>query len=103
MIGKTEHTGPEFTLTQITMITEIGGFVNHFGPGTRPFKVDILKSTNGVPDPSHILRTFVLTSDNDPTVISYESATISLLLRPGSYFALFAPQGDDEGYIIGGT
>ena len=96
----TQYQGPQFTLTQITMITEVGAFMNHFGPGTQPFRVVIVRSTNGVPDFSSVLGTFLLTSDGDLTKISYESAVMNLVLKPGSYFALFAPQGDDEGFIL---
>jgi hypothetical protein len=96
----TQYAGPQFTLTEITMITEIGAFMNHFGPGTQPFRVMIVRSTNGVPDPSGVFRTFLLSSDGDLAKISYESAAMNLVLRPGTYFALFAPQGNDEGFIL---
>jgi hypothetical protein len=96
----TQYQGPQFTLTQITMITEVGAFMNHFGPGTQPFRVVIVRSTNGVPDFSSVLGSFLLTSDGDLTKISYESAVMNLVLKPGSYFALFAPQGNDEGFIL---
>jgi hypothetical protein len=96
----TQYQGPQFTLTQITMITEVGAFMNHFGPGTQPFRVVIVRSTNGVPDFSSVLGSFLLTSDRDLTKISYESAVMNLVLKPGSYFALFAPQGNDEGFIL---
>jgi hypothetical protein len=96
----TQYQGPQFTLTQITMITEAGAFMNHFGPGTQPFRVVIVRSTNGVPDFSSVLGSFLLSSDGDLTKISYESAVMNLVLKPGSYFALFAPQGNDEGFIL---
>ena len=96
----TQYQGPQFTLTQITMITEVGAFMNHFGPGTQPFRVVIVRSTNGVPDFSSVLGSFLLSSDGDLTRISYESAVMNLVLKPGSYFALFAPQGNDEGFIL---
>lgn len=102
--------GPEFTLTQPTSITEIGGFLNNCKssafpecPGTLPLIVQIRPSTNGLPDGSSILASFTLSHDNDPLVISYESVAINVTLGPGSYFALFAPQGSDEGFLLAGA
>jgi hypothetical protein len=96
----TQYVGPQFTLTHMTMVTQIGAFMNHFGPGTQPFTVAIVGSTNGVPDLSRVYGSFQLSSDHDPAVVSYESAAMNLVLRPGIYFALFAPQGNDEGFIL---
>jgi hypothetical protein len=100
-----QFVGPKFTLTQTTTLTEIGGFVNCDIPqcATRPFTVQIRPSTNGVPDASTVLASFVLSNDNNPLVVSYESVAINLLLKPGTYFALFAPQGTDEGFLLGGA
>ncbi len=104
-----QFVGPEFTLTQPTILIEIGGFVNNCSsiiagvpqcPATLPFTVQIRPSTNGVPDASTVLASFVLSHDNDPLVVSYESVAINLPLQPGSYFALFAPQGNDEGFLL---
>jgi hypothetical protein len=89
---------------------EIGGFLNNCKsivagipqcPGTLPFIVQIRPSTNGIPDASAVLASFTLSHDNDPLVVSYESVAINLTLGPGSYFALFAPQGSDEGFLLG--
>lgn len=105
-----QFVGPEFVLTQPTTIMEIGGFLNNCKsfvggvpqcPGTLPFVVQIRPSTNGVPDASTVLASFTLSHDNDPFVISLESVAINLTLGPGSYFALFAPQGSDEGFLLG--
>jgi hypothetical protein len=102
--------GPKFTLTQPTTLTEIGGFLNNCGvivmgipqcPATLPFIVQIRPATNGVPDASTVLATFVLSHDNEPLIVSYESVAINLSLQPGSYFALFAPQGTDAGFLLG--
>ncbi|HEV2833995.1 MAG TPA: hypothetical protein VGW58_01695 [Pyrinomonadaceae bacterium] len=101
--------GPKFTLTEPTTLTEIGGFMNNcisiingvpLCPNTLPFTVQIRPATNGVPDASTVLASFVLSHDNDPLNISYESVAINLLLQPGTYFALFAPQGADQGYLL---
>lgn len=101
--------GPEFTLTQATTITEIGAFLNNCRainagvpdcPGTLPFIVQVRPSKDGVPDASTVLASFTLSHDNDPLIISYESVAIDLTLGPGTYFALFAPQGSDAGFLL---
>lgn len=90
-ISAFQQGGPQFTLTQQTVITEIGGFIADGGsPGTAPVVVQIRPSVNGSPDPSTVLATFVLSSDNDPSLISYEFTTPDRTLEAGSYFALFA-------------
>jgi hypothetical protein len=108
-INSSQIVGPEFTLTQTTTITEIGGFVNNCAsidegspqcPGTVPFKVQIRPSRNGIPDPATVLASFTLSHDDDPLVISYESVSPNLTLGPGRYFALFAPQGSDTGFLL---
>ncbi len=98
-----QFVGPKFTLTQQTTLTEIGAFVNCGIPqcSTLPFTVQIRPSTNGVPDASTVLASFVLSNDNNPFVVSYESVVVNLLLEPGTYFGLFAPQGTDEGFLLG--
>jgi hypothetical protein len=90
--------GPKFTLTQPTTLTEIGAFLNCelslcLAP---PLAVEIRPSINGLPDPSTVLATFPLSDDNNPFIFSYESVAISLLLQPGTYFAIFTSQGFDE-------
>jgi len=101
-ISGSQFVGPAFTLTQRTVLTEIGGFVNgQLGvPQSAPFAVQIRPSTNGAPDPSTVLATFVLSNDNDPLVTSYESATPNFTLAAGNYFALFAPQNGDSGVLL---
>jgi hypothetical protein len=105
-----QFVGPRFTLTQQTVLTEIGGFVNNCReivlgvpqcPVTLPFIVEIHPELNGIPDPSHVLATFVLSHDDDPLVISYESVVPNFSLGPGTYFALFGSQNDDAGFILG--
>ena len=96
-----QSVGPQFTLTERTAITEIGGFVNVCEaiiggvpqcPSTSPFVAEVRASVNGVPDPSTVLGSFTLSHDDDPLVFSYESAAPNLTLEPGVYFALFAAQ-----------
>ena len=107
-----QFAGPEFTLTQPTVLTEIGGFVNNCDsivsgvpqcPTTLPFTVQIRPSMNGVPDASTVLASFALSHDNNPLVVSYESVAINLTLQAGTYFALFAAQGNDGGFLLGGA
>ena len=75
----------QFTLNKRTVITEIGGFIADGGVfGTAPVVVQIRPSLNGNPDPSTILATFELSSDDDPLVTSYESVTPGLHLGAGS-------------------
>lgn len=105
-ILETQFVGPQFTITQPTTLTEIGGFVNKicdFPPcSSTPLTVQILPSIAGFPDPSRVLGSFSLTDDNDPDLVSYEFVAVNLPLRlePGTYFALFAPHNDDEGSLI---
>jgi hypothetical protein len=108
-ILSSQFVGPQFILTRPTTITEIGGFVNNCGsivagspqcPGTIPFTVQIRPSRNGIPDPATVLASFTLSHDDDPLVISYESVVPNLTLGPGSYFAMFAPQGSDAGLLL---
>jgi hypothetical protein len=109
-IFSSQFSGPEFTLTASTVLTEIGGFVNNCKsiiagvpqcPITLPFVVQIHPSLNGVPDPSTVIASFVLSHDNDPLVVSYEFAAMNFTLAAGTYFALFAPQGSDAGFLLG--
>ena len=109
VISNTELTGAKFTLTQPTVVTEIGGFVNNCGiiilgvpmcPNTQPLTVQIRPSTNGLPDASVVLASFVLSHDNLPLIVSYESTATNLTLQPGTYFALFAAQGSDVAVLL---
>lgn len=102
--------GPQFTLTQPAVLTEVGAFVNNCGsiisgepmcPTTSPFTVQIRPSLNGSPDPSILLATFIMSHDNAPLFVSYESASFRLPLGAGTYFALFAPREGDVGYLLG--
>lgn len=108
-ISPEQFAGPQFTITQPTLITEIGGFVNNCQaismnvphcPNTRPFTVQIRPSIGGVPDTDEIIDSFVLSHDDNPLVVSYETTTPNIVLMPGTYFALFAPQGADAGFLL---
>jgi hypothetical protein len=107
-----QYVGPRFTLLQESVITEIGAFVNNCGsiiggvpqcPDTLPLVVQVRPSVAGVPDPSTVVATLELSHDDDPLVVSYESASSNLRLAPGEYFALFAPQNDDVGFLLSGA
>jgi probable HAF family extracellular repeat protein len=47
---------------------------------------------NGFPDPLIVLGEFILSNNNDAEITSYESVDPNVILGPGTYFALFAPQ-----------
>ena len=107
-VAPTQLIGPQFTLAQDTVITEIGAFLNHNClpnpcPGAAPFAVQIRPATGGTPDPSIVLATFVLSNDGDPLIVSYESVAPNLTLPSGNYFALFVPQDAVDGSLIGGA
>jgi hypothetical protein len=92
--------GPRFTLTDTTVVTEIGGFIDMFGFPPPAAEVQIRPEVGGIPgDP--VLATFVMSNDGDMFTISYESASPNLVLGAGTYFAMFAPQGDAEGFLLG--
>ena len=102
--------GPEFVLTQPTVITEIGAFINNCKsiisgvpdcPNTQPVTVQIRPANNGNPDFSTILATFILSDDQDPLHYSYELVKPGFQLGPGTYFAIFAAQGDDVAGLLG--
>ena len=104
--------GPKFTLAQPTTLTDIGGFHNNCRsfslgvpqcPTTLPFVVQIRPAIDDVPHPSIILGSFVLSHDNNPFIVSYESVATSLTLPAGTYFALFGPQNNDEGFLLAGA
>jgi hypothetical protein len=99
----TQFVGPRFTLTQETVITEIGGFLNGDIPSPTnplPFIVQIRPSVAGTPDTSTVLASFVLSSDNNPLIVSYESVSTKLILEAGTYFALFGSQGGNQGFVL---
>ena len=103
----TQFVGPQFTLAEPTTITEIGGFANSsiVQGGTvvnaAPFIVQIHLSTGGIPDPMVLTSLTLSHQNNNPLLLAYESVTTSLPLGPGTYFAMFAPQGSDEGFLLG--
>ena len=106
-ILKSQFVGPEFTLTETTTLIEIGAFVNTTLSSRavltdpQPFLVQIRPAVNGLPDATHVLASYTLSDDGAQLIVSYESVLIELTLEPGSYFALFAPQGSGQGYLLG--
>lgn len=97
----TQFVGPQFSLTQPTVLTEIGGFLNH-ATGASPFTVRIHRSNDGVPDPQAVLTSWPLSDDSDPPIVSYETVAPDFVLEPGTYFALFSLPDGSEGYLLGG-
>lgn len=111
-ISNEQFVGPQFTLTRRSVLTKVGAFINNCRsissgvpqcPNTLPFVVQIRRSVNGVPDPSLLVAAAPLSHDNDPLVVSFESAEFDdIPLEPGTYFALFAPQqAADAGVLLG--
>ncbi len=102
-----QQVGPMFVLTRPTLITEIGGFVAYcellYGvtecPVYHPIVVQIHPALNGQPDLSRVLGTF-LVSNHHTQVNSYEAAHMLLLLKPGSYFAMFRILGDGSAGML---
>ena len=110
-IGSALFVGPQFTLTQRSVLTKIEALVNNCGvviagipqcPNTLPFVVQIRRSINGAPDPRLLVAAVPLTHDNDPLTVSMERAALEdVPLEPGTYFALFAPQQEsDVGFLL---
>ena len=95
-----QNVGPAFTVAQATVITEIGGFLTS---KSAPLLVQIRPSVAGAPDTSSVLATFVLSRHAIPSAIAYESVAPDFLLPAGSYFAMFAPQNEDEGGLLTGA
>jgi hypothetical protein len=111
-ISNEQFVGPQFTLTHRSVLTKVGAFINNCRsilsgvpqcPNTLPFVVQIRRSVNGMPDPSLLIAAAPLTHDNDPLIVSFESAEFDdIPLEAGTYFALFAPQqAADAGFLLG--
>jgi hypothetical protein len=113
VIASSQLVGPRFMVNEDTVITEIGAFLNNCAsivggvpqcPDALPLTVQIRPSVAGLPDPSTVLATLVLSHDDDPLLVSYESVSPNLKLEPGEYFALFAPQQEqDVGFVLAST
>jgi hypothetical protein len=111
VVSTNQVTGPRFTLERRTRLTEIGAYLNNCEQiaepdrcrDTGPFTVQIRPEKNGLPDPDVVIATLVLSHDNDPFVVRYESVRPHIRpLRAGTYFALFAPQRtEDVGQLLG--
>lgn len=111
-ISNEQFVGPQFTLTRRSVLTKIGAFINNCRsiisgvpqcPNALPFVVQIRRSVNGMPDPSLLIAATPLSHDNDPLIVSFESAEFDdVPLEAGTYFALFAPQqAADAGFLLG--
>jgi hypothetical protein len=111
-IFREQFAGPPFTLTRRSVLTKVGAFVNNCGqitagvpqcPNTLPFVVQIRRSVNGAPDPDLLIAAAPLSHDNNPLVVSFESADFDdIPLEAGTYFAIFAPQqATDAGLLLG--
>jgi hypothetical protein len=109
-IGTSQLVGPRLTLSQRTLVTNIGAYVMNCSaiiggqplcPDRKPFVVQIRPALDGVPHPDVVLATFELSDDGDPLLVSFESASMNLMLPAGTYFALFSPQQpQDSGFLM---
>jgi len=111
-VALTQFVGPRFTLTEPSVIVRVGGFLNNCRaigagvpecPDTRPLVVQIRREVNGAPDPVLVVAAVPLSDDADPLTVSFESASLDdVVLEPGTYYALFAPQQAlDGGFLLG--
>jgi hypothetical protein len=98
----TQSVGPCFTLAQETVITEIGGFIgiDFSVPQSLPFIVQIRPPSGAGVDASTVLATFVLSNNTNPLVVSFESVGTKLILEAGTYFAMFASQDGNQGFVL---
>lgn len=92
--------GPMFILNEETIITEIGAFLRNPTSG-KPFRIDIVRSSAGLPDSSGALhRIRGLSDDGNYGIYSYESVELDLTLPRGTYFALFSDPSDLGGRLL---
>src|SRR5438132_14301812 len=75
-----QYAGPAFTLARASVLTEIGAFLSGCGrlsqgacAPTAPFAVQIRPSVDGLPDPSTVVASLLLSRHADPQAISYRS------------------------------
>jgi hypothetical protein len=120
--GGSYSVGPTFTINERTKLTEVGAFLNNCAsiimgvpqcPQRQPFVVEIHRVkihgvTEGLVPPGGAVQPFVidefpLSDDNDPLLVSYESAAPNIILEPGTYVALITAQGTDGGWVLGGA
>jgi hypothetical protein len=82
-IFREQFVGPQFTLARRSVLTKVGAFVNNCKsiisgvpqcPNALPFVVQIRRSINGMPDPSLLIAAAPLSHDNNPLIVSFESA-----------------------------
>jgi hypothetical protein len=95
-----QNAGPLFSLADPTCVTEIGGFLSH---DRAPLRVEIRPSVDGVPDVSTVLATFELPAPGTEPTFSYVAVTPGVVLPPGAYFAMFAPQAGGVASLLGGA
>ena len=97
------YVGPAFTLTEETLIKEIGAFL--INPSSdSSLDIRIVRSLNGKPDPSDIIhRTKSVSDDGQSGRYSYESVKLNLTLSEGEYFALFSDRSVNGGRLLTST
>ena len=108
-----QFVGPRFTLQKPSVLTSVGGFVNSCESiiggvpkcvSASSISVEIRPAGSGDaeagPDRDTLLASFELSHDDNPFLVSFESASVRLPLEPGAYFALFALPAGEGGFIL---
>ncbi|HXW05954.1 MAG TPA: PEP-CTERM sorting domain-containing protein [Vicinamibacterales bacterium] len=109
----TAFVGPQFTLTRPSIVTRVGGYVNSCESIVNGVPQCVPASAIGVqirpaqfgdpaagPDPNQLLASATLSHDDDPFTIGFESASLDVLLQPGTYYALFTLPPGEGGFIL---
>ncbi len=100
IVNYESYLGPRFTLTEETIITEIGAFLDKPKYG-RPFRIEIVRSSAGLPDRSDVIRRISGLSDDEYYgKYSYESVELNLTLSAGTYYALFSDSSERGGTLL---
>jgi hypothetical protein len=99
-----QSVGLRFEVIRPTVITEVGGFVETFGVGD-PRAADVLVEIHpahpdGRPNRDTVLASASIAPRPDVSVITYQAASLRVLLRPGLYYALFAADEDAPPGVI---
>jgi hypothetical protein len=101
--------GLQFQVTQPTVLTEVGGFVQSL-PSYASETTDVIVEIhpahpNGLPNRTEVLASAPVSAQTDPRFITYQRAKFATLLQPGTYYALFAladqtPPAVSEAFLL---
>jgi hypothetical protein len=89
-----QSVGLQFQVTQPTVLTEVGGFVQSL-PSYASEATDVIVEIHpahptGLPNRTEVLASAPVSAQTDPRFITYQRANFATLLQPGTYYALFA-------------